>query len=118
MPCSTASTAASTRERSPSFRSTDLTCSFTAPPRKSAGGRPRREGGEIDEPFRFVVETHFQTIVGERLHVAHAPRRRRDHSRGAIFFGCCLVSHNLQSSISSSRCCAAHSSTSACERRG
>ena len=40
-------------------------------------------------------------------------RRARAQAKGKIFLGCCFDSHNCQSSISSVRCIAAHSRTSA-----
>ena len=76
----------------------------------------------LDFARRPIQKTHAQPRVRQSGHGRHAPGNgmsyRRFYFRGSIIFGVFSWLHRFQSSISSSRCAAAHSNTNAIARRG
>jgi hypothetical protein len=77
---------------------------------------------QIDRSSRAIDKLNLENTVADDSEVTHSPcgtrLDRRLYGSGAIRFGCCIRLHSSQSSISSSRCSAAHSNTSARARRG
>lgn len=71
----------------------------------------------VDFTFSAVNKAHEKPKAWQDRDVSYHPRDIR-YSSGGIFLGVCPIAHRFQSSISASRCSAAHSKVNALARRG